>query len=61
MTQPAMKKAAMAQRKATPGPLERNTVKGLSPFVYIAIAMTARDNSKMKRAAKRNISSFFLE
>jgi hypothetical protein len=56
MTQPAMKKAAMAMRNARPGLLERNTAKGLSPFLCMRIAMAAIDDSKRKSAAKRNRS-----
>jgi hypothetical protein len=58
MTAPAMRETGTARRKKTPGLLERNTEKGLSPFMYIAIAMTAIDNSKMKKQANRTISFF---
>jgi hypothetical protein len=36
-----------------PGLVKRNTEKGLSPFIYIAIGITAIDASKRKSEARR--------
>jgi len=44
-----------------PGLLKRNTEKGLSPFIYIAIGMTAIDASKRKREARRSRPCFEME
>jgi uncharacterized membrane protein SirB2 len=48
----------MAKRNTTPGLLERNTAKGLSPFIYIVIGTAVIDNSRRKREARRSKSLF---
>jgi hypothetical protein len=56
MTPLAMSKTAIAIRNNTPGLLDRNTANGLSPFMYIAVAMTAIDISKRKREPSKKRS-----
>lgn len=60
MTAMLSTQARPAKRKALPGALDRNIEKYRPPFMYSAIAMAARDDSKVKRAAKRS-SSFSCE
>lgn len=53
-----MTETATVTRNTTPGLLDRNTAKCLSPFMYMAIAMTVIDNSQRKREARRSRSVF---